>query len=80
MKRIATIVENGKVAGVVHGPDLTYQQIVVNGKAWMFDFDDQFGPLWLCRNGKPRENQEVPQAVWKEFQRWMKARKQRSLT
>lgn len=75
MKRIATIHNNaGHVIGIVHGPDVDNQSIVVNGRVWRFDFDRYGGPLWLKADGHtPRKNQcPTSNAVWKEFTHWHK--------
>lgn len=76
MKRIATIVEKGKVVGLVHGPDFTNQHVVSSGRIWKFDFDEMFGPLWLNHDGyTPKKNQNPPKTVWREFERWLKIHK-----
>ena len=75
MKRIATLTENGRVVGIVHGPDFTDQTVRVNGKEWRFDFDRRGGPLWLRKNGEPRSCQTPNRAVWLAFERWMKKNK-----
>jgi hypothetical protein len=72
MKRIATIVENGRVVGLVHGPDACDQRIRVNGKEWRFDFDEYGGPLWLRKDGQPRECQNPNKAVWRRWEGWHK--------
>lgn len=74
MKRIATIVENGRVVGLVHGADEPDQSIVVNGRKWRFDFDRMFGPLWLKSNGTTeRKCQNPSRSVWAEFEKWHRA-------
>jgi len=70
MKRILTLVANGFVTGVVHGPDAPNQSIRVHGKEWRFDFDVHGGPLWLRKDGEPRKCQNPGKAVWKEWERW----------
>ena len=72
MKRIATIVENGRVVGLVHGPDACDQRIRVNGKEWRFDFDEYGGPLWLRKDGEPRQCQNPNKAVWRRWEGWHK--------
>jgi len=72
MKRIATIVENGRVVGLVHGPDACDQRILVNGKEWRFDFDEYGGPLWLRKDGEPRQCQNPNKAVWRRWEGWHK--------
>lgn len=75
MKRIATLVENGRVIGLVHGPDVTSQSITVHGHVWWFDFDEYMGPLWTRKDGTALKNQDPPKAVWDEWQKWFNARK-----
>ena len=75
MKRIATLTENGRVVGIVHGPEFTDQTVKVNGKAWRFDFDRRGGPLWLRDDGEPRKCQNPNRAVWMAFELWMKKQK-----
>lgn len=70
MQRLATIIENGKVVGLVHGPDTTNQSITVNGRVWRFDFHEYCGPLWLRKDGNPRKCQNPNKKVWTAFQRW----------
>ena len=72
MKRIATIVENGNVVGLVHGPDACDQTITVNGRVWQFDHDERLGPLWLRKDGKERACQCPGNAVWREWEKWHK--------
>lgn len=72
MIRVATIVENGRVVGLVHGSDACDQSIVVNGRTWRFDFDEMFGPLWLKADGSERKNQNVPEEVWLVWAEWQK--------
>lgn len=73
MRRVATIVENGRVVGLVHGPDAYDQSITVNGRIWRFDFDEMFGPLWLKADGTtPRKNQCPSAAVWSVWEEWQK--------
>jgi hypothetical protein len=73
MKRIGTIVENGVVTGLIHGPDACNQVIIVNGRQWRFDFDEWCGPLWLKKDGStPRKNQCPPDRVWKVWSKWQK--------
>ena len=60
----------------IDGPDLVDQVIMVNGRAWMFDFDDRLGPLWLRKDGEPRECQNPNKAVWDAFNQWMKDKKE----
>ena len=57
---------------ILKGPDLTDQQIVVNGRIWRFDYDKMFGPLWLRKDGTERTCQYPNKAVWKEFEKWQK--------
>jgi len=78
MKRIATIVENGRVTGLIHGPDFTDQSIEVAGRTWRFDFDEMGGPLWLKKDGEPRKCQcPSSKAVWKAFTKWFNTRKKK---
>lgn len=72
MKRLAEIVENGRVIGLVHGADATNQEIVVNGRTWRFDFDEWCGPLWLTKAGQARKCQCPNKKVWDAFDVWMK--------
>ena len=72
MRRVATIVENGRVVGLVHGPDAWDQSIVVNGRTWRFDFDEMFGPLWLKADGSERKCQNPSAAVWLVWEEWHK--------
>lgn len=72
MKRVGTILENGRVVGLVHGPDAYDQKIIVNGRVWRFDFDKWMGPLWIRKDGQARENQNPGKSVWKEFEKWQK--------
>lgn len=79
MRLVATIVENGKKIGLVHGPDACDQEITVNGRIWRFDFDRYCGPLWLRKDGQARKCQCPGKPVWKEwgkwFERWSKRNK-----
>lgn len=70
MQRIAEIVENGKVVGLVHGPDAVDQEIKVNGRIWRFDFDRHMGPYWLRKDGEARKCQNPNKAVWKAWEKW----------
>lgn len=70
MKRIATLIENGRVTGLVHGPDACDQTITVRGRVWRFDYDEQFGPLWLRKDGAERACQNPGKAVWAEWEKW----------
>lgn len=70
MKRIATIVEDGSVTGLIHGPDACDQQIRVNGRIWRFDHDRWGGPLWLRKDGQPRKCQYPNKEVWKVWEKW----------
>lgn len=71
MRRIAEIVEDGKLVGLVHGADAFNQEITVSGNAWRFDFDDWCGPLWLKKDGRPRKCQyPTNKAVWDAFDEW----------
>lgn len=73
MKIIARIVTDGKVTGIISGPDEIDQVIVVNGRKWRFDFDEHFGPFWLRADGEPRACQwPSKKEVWDEFNKWMK--------
>ena len=72
MKRVATIVENGRVVGIVHGPDAPDQSIRVNGRVWRFDFDERGGPHWTRKDGEGRKCQSPNKAVWQAFERWFK--------
>lgn len=72
MQRIAEIVENGHVVGIVHGPDAYDQQITVNGRVWRFDFDKWMGPFWLRKDGGDRKCQNPGKSVWKEWEKWHK--------
>jgi hypothetical protein len=71
VKRIATMVEDGKVTCIAHGPDAIDQKIEALGKEWYFDFDVMFGPLWTGKRGKELANQNVPKAVWDAFEVWL---------
>jgi hypothetical protein len=55
------------VISVCDSPD---QQLEVNGRIWRFDYDSWFGPLWLKKNGEPRECQNPNKAVWQAFEEW----------
>lgn len=58
------------LGGVLSVPDVVCAEICVLGRWWAFDYDRQFGPLWLKRNGEPRKCQNPSRAVWSEFERW----------
>ena len=70
MKRIATIVESGRVVGIIDGPDAVNQKILVNGREWRFDFDEWCGPVWFRKDGKERACQNPNKAVWKAWEKW----------
>lgn len=73
MKRIATMVDgDGRVVGLVHGPEACEQKIAVKGRTWTFDFDEHLGPLWLRKDGSARKSQCPGSAVWSEFEKWHK--------
>jgi len=55
------------VISVCDSPD---QQMEVNGRIWRFDYDRWLGPLWLKKNGEPRECQNPNKAVWQAFENW----------
>ncbi len=75
MKRIATLTdEEGRVTGVVHGPDFVDQKIKVRGQEWHFDYDLHHGPLWLRKDGMERRCQNPHIGVWKALARWAKER------
>ena len=57
------------IISVCEMPD---NEIVVNGKAWRFDFDRHLGPLWLKKNGSERKCQNPNKAVWEKFEKWFK--------
>jgi hypothetical protein len=42
----------------------------IGGKQWNWDFSEQFGPLFVRKDGTPIINQEVPKPVWKAFEDW----------
>lgn len=70
MKRIATLLRDGMIVGLVHGPDAPDQQITVQGRVWRFDFDERLGPLWLRKDGVERKCQNPNKAVWAEWTKW----------
>jgi len=55
------------VISVCDSPD---QQMEVKGRIWRFDYDRWVGPLWLKKNGEPRECQNPNKAVWQAFENW----------
>lgn len=57
---------------IVSGPDMCDQEILVNGRAWKFDFDRYCGPFWLKKDGNPRANQNPNKKVWAAFEQWQK--------
>lgn len=76
MKRIATLVQDGKVVGFACGPDAIDQRITIDGKEWRFDFDEMSGPLWLRKDGMPRERQNPNKKVWLAFEEWFQVYQQ----
>jgi hypothetical protein len=52
--------------------DMPGNEIIVDGKAWRFDFDRQLGPLWLKKDGTERSCQNPSRRVWKAFECWLK--------
>ena len=58
---------------VITMPDAFYQQIVVRGRIWRFDYCRRGGPLWLRKDWVPRACQcPTDPAVWRAFNRWLK--------
>lgn len=55
------------IISVCDNPD---QQLTVNGRIWRFDYDRWLGPVWLKKNGEPRECQNPNKAVWQAFENW----------
>jgi hypothetical protein len=55
------------VISVCDNPD---QQLDVNGRIWRFDYDRWLGPVFLKKNGEPRECQNPNKAVWQAFENW----------
>jgi hypothetical protein len=52
---------------VCDAPD---NEITVNGRVWLFDFDRHLGPTWLKKDGSNRKCQNPNGAVWKAFEKW----------
>lgn len=42
----------------------------IRGRVWRWEFCSHSGPLFLRKDGMPRENQNVPRPVWRAFVRW----------
>ena len=80
MRRLATIVQNGQVTGIIHGPDVFNQLVNVNGREWRFDFDERFGPNWLRKDGADRKCQNPNKAVWKAFEEWHREYRKQATT
>jgi hypothetical protein len=72
--RLIGLIRNHKnqVMGLLHGPELPDQSVRVAGRTWRFDFDRQFGPLWIGANGRELKGQNPPKAVWRAFEEWLK--------
>jgi len=51
--------------------DYPGQQVVVNGRIWAFDYCEQFGPIWLKKDGTERKCQNPNKAVWRAFEQWL---------
>lgn len=65
--------------GIISGPDLIEQSVMVDGRTWHFDFDWYCGPLWTRKNGQPLSNQNPPKAVWEAFNVWLEKQKRPKL-
>jgi len=48
-----------------------FGSIVVNGKEHKFEFNPQYGVMFLKKDGEPRKRQPLEKnPVWDEFSRW----------
>lgn len=53
--------------------DVPIAKIIVNGKSYVFEFSERFGPLKLHqRTHEPTKSQEFPKEFWPPFEEWLK--------
>lgn len=53
--------------------DVPLAKITMNGKPYVFEFSEMFGPLRLHqRTHEPTKVQEFPKEFWPPFNEWLK--------
>jgi hypothetical protein len=57
--------------GIVCTPTVRRGQAQVGPTLWRWEYSPRFGPLWLRKDGEPRECQNPKRAAWDAFERWL---------
>jgi len=50
-------------------------EAIINGRKWMWEFHEMFGPIFLRKDGEPKKHQPGENhPVWKAFESWLEKR------
>ena len=72
MKRVATLLEEGRVVGIVDGPDFSDVRYEFRGRIYYWDHDRWAGPDFLDPEGNSIPVPDEHSDAWRAWSQWLK--------